>query len=111
MLVGWLTKAAAVFGRVEAPPEPFDVACECGGSVNGLRTPLQQKLNCPRCSRPVWVLLPRAPDWRWLLEREDSPWYPSARLFRQTRPGDWPDVIGRVRDALIDTAQTHGYPA
>ncbi|QDQ81823.1 tetratricopeptide repeat protein [Paraburkholderia megapolitana] len=60
--------------------------------------------------RPVWVLLPRAPDWRWLLEREDSPWYPTARLFRQTRPGDWPDVIGRVRDALIDTAQTHGYP-
>ncbi|MFM0290103.1 tetratricopeptide repeat protein [Paraburkholderia megapolitana] len=59
--------------------------------------------------RPVWVLLPRAPDWRWLLEREDSPWYPTARLFRQTRPGDWPDVVVRIREALIETAQVHGY--
>ncbi|WP_176060809.1 tetratricopeptide repeat protein [Paraburkholderia sp. BCC1876] len=52
--------------------------------------------------RPVWILLPRAPDWRWLLEREDSPWYPSARLFRQSRPGDWPAVIERVGTALLD---------
>ncbi|KFG96786.1 hypothetical protein GQ56_0113405 [Burkholderia paludis] len=50
--------------------------------------------------RPVWMLLPRVPDWRWLLERDDCPWYPSARLFRQARPGDWPAVIGRVADAL-----------
>jgi hypothetical protein len=46
------------------------------------------------------VLLPFAPDWRWLLEREDSPWYPSARLFRQQRAGDWATVIERVVDAL-----------
>lgn len=50
--------------------------------------------------RPVWVLLPRVPDWRWLLEHDDCPWYPAATLFRQTRPGDWPAVIGRVVDAL-----------
>ncbi|BBA38636.1 MULTISPECIES: tetratricopeptide repeat protein [Burkholderia] len=50
--------------------------------------------------RPVWLLLPRVPDWRWLLGRDDCPWYPSARLFRQARPGDWPAVIGRVADAL-----------
>jgi hypothetical protein len=50
--------------------------------------------------RPVWILLPYAPDWRWLLAREDSPWYPSARLFRQPRPGDWRSVIARVADAL-----------
>ena len=37
--------------------------------------------------RPVWVLLPFVPDWRWLLNREDSPWYPGTRLFRQTSPG------------------------
>lgn len=49
---------------------------------------------------PVWILLPRAPDWRWLAGRDDSPWYASARLFRQTRPGDWDSVIARVRDAL-----------
>lgn len=50
--------------------------------------------------RPVWILLPFAPDWRWLLEREDSPWYRSARLFRQRRPRDWAEVIGRVAQAL-----------
>jgi tetratricopeptide (TPR) repeat protein len=50
--------------------------------------------------KPVWVLLPRVPDWRWLLERDDSPWYPTARLFRQDKPGDWPDVIDRVAHAL-----------
>ncbi|CAO3429728.1 tetratricopeptide repeat protein [Azospirillum doebereinerae] len=49
---------------------------------------------------PLWVLLPFSPDWRWLLEREDSPWYPTARLFRQTRVGDWQGVAARVAAAL-----------
>ena len=44
----------------------------------------------------VWVLLPKAPDWRWLLGREDSPWYPTMRLFRQERLGDWAEPVGRV---------------
>ena len=52
--------------------------------------------------KPVWVLLHRAADWRWLTERSDSPWYPTARLFRQTRRGDWEDVIARVASALAD---------
>jgi len=46
--------------------------------------------------KPVWVLLPFVPDWRWLLHREDSPWYPSAKLFRQTQRGRWDDVLNRV---------------
>ena len=50
-------------------------------------------------AKPVWVLLPWSPDWRWLLGREDSPWYPTARLWRQSRAGDWAGVIERVRDA------------
>ena len=50
--------------------------------------------------KPVWVLLPIAPDWRWLLDREDSPWYPTARLFRQSRMGDWDAVIHRVLKEL-----------
>ena len=50
--------------------------------------------------RPAWILLPFAADWRWLLDRTDSPWYPSARLFRQARPGDWQGVMARVRDEL-----------
>jgi len=46
--------------------------------------------------KPVWILLPFSPDWRWLLDREDSVWYPTARLFRQTAIGDWASVIDRV---------------
>jgi tetratricopeptide (TPR) repeat protein len=45
---------------------------------------------------PVWILLPFSPDWRWMFEREDSPWYPTARLFRQPRAGDWTEVLRRV---------------
>jgi hypothetical protein len=52
--------------------------------------------------KPVWILLPYAPDWRWLLERSDSPWYPTARLFRQPSPGDWGSVARRVREALSE---------
>ncbi len=47
-------------------------------------------------ARPVWIMLPYAPDWRWLLGREDSPWYPSARLFRQPSPGDWASTVSRL---------------
>ncbi len=50
--------------------------------------------------KPVWVLLPFAPDWRWLMERADSPWYPTMRLFRQPKFGDWPSVLERVRGDL-----------
>jgi tetratricopeptide (TPR) repeat protein len=52
--------------------------------------------------KPVWVMVPYLPDWRWLLDREDSPWYPTARLFRQTSPGDWPGVARNVARALLD---------
>lgn len=54
--------------------------------------------------RPVWTLLPLAPDWRWGLEREDTPWYPTMRLFRQKRAGDWDEVIQRVDEALAAQA-------
>ena len=50
--------------------------------------------------KPVWILLPYVADWRWLRDREDSPWYPTARLFRQPAAGDWPSVIDRVARAL-----------
>jgi len=51
-------------------------------------------------AKPVWVLIPHAPDWRWMLEREDSPWYPSMRLFRQQRRGEWRPVFERIAEAL-----------
>ncbi|KAF0225062.1 MAG: hypothetical protein FD176_706 [Rhodospirillaceae bacterium] len=50
--------------------------------------------------KPVWVMLPVAADWRWMRGRDDSPWYGSARLFRQSRPGDWIGIITRVMNAL-----------
>jgi Flp pilus assembly protein TadD len=50
--------------------------------------------------KPVWVLLHKSPDWRWMLEREDSPWYPTARLFRQSTLGNWQDVMARVEREL-----------
>jgi Flp pilus assembly protein TadD len=51
--------------------------------------------------RPTWILLPYTPDYRWLLDRDDSPWYPSVRLFRQTETRDYAEVIDRVRVALL----------
>jgi tetratricopeptide (TPR) repeat protein len=50
--------------------------------------------------KPVWVMLTRVPDWRWMVERADSPWYPTMRLFRQDEARAWPPVIARVTDAL-----------
>ncbi|MGB3496175.1 MAG: tetratricopeptide repeat protein [Elainellaceae cyanobacterium] len=55
--------------------------------------------------KPVWVLLGFASDWRWLLEREDSPWYPTARLFRQTQLDNWADVFAQVKAALQQWVQ------
>ncbi len=58
-------------------------------------------------AKPVWVLLPFVPDFRWLLDRGDSPWYPTARLFRQDAPGDWPGVISRVAVELEKLLRAH----
>jgi tetratricopeptide (TPR) repeat protein len=50
--------------------------------------------------KPVWLLNRFESEWRWMLKREDSPWYPSMKIFRQSRPGDWDEVIARVATAL-----------
>ena len=52
--------------------------------------------------KPTWILLPHMPNWRWMLDRPDCPWYPTARLFRQTQPKDWPSVWRQVRPALAE---------
>jgi ADP-heptose:LPS heptosyltransferase len=49
---------------------------------------------------PVWIMLPHLADWRWLEDRRDSPWYPTARLFRQPASGHWAPLIAEVRGAL-----------
>ena len=51
--------------------------------------------------RPTWILLPYTPDWRWLLDRDDSPWYPTVRLFRQDETRDYGDVVARMRNELV----------
>jgi ADP-heptose:LPS heptosyltransferase len=51
-------------------------------------------------AKPVWVLLSTKTDWRWLLDREDSPWYPTIRLFRQRHLGDWTEVANRIAKSL-----------
>ena len=58
---------------------------------------------------PVWVALPRIPDWRWLLERTDSPWYPTMRLFRQQRRGEWDEVFQRIRHALVELVRNEAF--
>jgi hypothetical protein len=62
----------------------LDLVLSCDTSIVNLAGAL---------GRPTWVLLPFNPDWRWLLDRSDSPWYPTARLLRQIRRGDWSTVI------------------
>jgi tetratricopeptide (TPR) repeat protein len=84
-------EALADFADTAALTEQLDLVISVDTSVAHLAGAL---------GRPTWVLLPFAPDWRWLLDRNDSPWYPSARLFRQRRAGDWAAVIGEVAAAL-----------
>ena len=55
---------------------------------------------------PIWILLQYAADWRWLLDRDDSPWYPTARLFRQDETRAWDSVIARVHVALREFVQS-----
>jgi hypothetical protein len=52
--------------------------------------------------RETWILLSYVPDWRWLLGREDSPWYPTVKLFRQEEFDDWSKVLDRVKENLRD---------
>jgi hypothetical protein len=58
--------------------------------------------------RPTWILLPYVPDWRWLLDRDDSPWYPTVRLFRQTETREYGSVLNRVRAELAALVAVSG---
>jgi ADP-heptose:LPS heptosyltransferase len=60
--------------------------------------------------KATFVLLPAVPDFRWLLDRTDTPWYPTAHLFRQQHAGDWPSVIERVRRVVADIVTTGPTP-
>jgi tetratricopeptide (TPR) repeat protein len=86
-LTPWLTDYAETAALVET----LDLVVSVDTSVAHLAGAL---------GRPVWILLPHAPDWRWLLGRTDSPWYRSARLFRQPAAGDWVSVLMQVVHAM-----------
>jgi tetratricopeptide (TPR) repeat protein len=75
------------FGDTAAAIEQCDLVISIDTSVAHLAGGL---------GKPVWILLPHVPDWRWLLDRTDCPWYPTARLFRQNKTGDWHGVIADV---------------
>jgi ADP-heptose:LPS heptosyltransferase len=79
------------FGETAALMENLDLVVTVDTSMGHLAGAL---------NKPVWILIPKAADWRWMLDREDSPWYPSVRLFRQQSPGDWDGPLDRLRSAL-----------
>ncbi len=56
--------------------------------------------------KPIWTLLHSAPDWRWFLNREESPWYPDMRLFRQTEHNDWTEVFKKVKQKLLNIMES-----
>ena len=56
---------------------------------------------------PVWLVLPDVPEWRWMMDRNDSPWYPTMRLFRQPGPGDWKSVFQQVADEMRKLEAQH----
>jgi hypothetical protein len=88
-LANWLTD----FAETAAVVANLDLVIAVDTSVAHLAGAL---------GKPVWLMLPHPPEWRWLLGRDDSPWYASARLFRQTQPGEWDPVVAQVATALRD---------
>ena len=79
------------FGETAALMENLDLVITVDTAIGHLAGALGKR---------AWILIPKAADWRWMLDREDSPWYPSVRLFRQQKPGDWTGPLDRLRSAL-----------
>jgi hypothetical protein len=102
VLQGWpgLAERPAGFGVVAGEHDLHELACVMRAldlviTVDSLAAHLAGALGVP-----VWTLLHAGCDWRWMVDRDDSPWYPTMRLFRQRREGDWDDVVARVARAL-----------
>jgi ADP-heptose:LPS heptosyltransferase len=89
---GDLTADITDFAETAALVSCLDIVISVDTSVAHLAATL---------GRPTWILLPRIPDWRWLLDRDDSPWYPTVRLFRQTATREYASVLDRVRAELL----------
>jgi tetratricopeptide (TPR) repeat protein len=98
---------------VEIPAEPFDEGPQAFLDSAALMTVLDLVITgdtalahlAGALGRPAWIALKHVPDWRWMLERTDCPWYPSVRLFRQPRRGDWESVFASLHAELARLAQ------
>jgi hypothetical protein len=93
-----LDEKAGLFMDTAAVIASLDLVITCDSAIAHLAGGLGSR---------VWVALPFAAEWRWLLDRDDSPWYPTMRLFRQTKPGDWPGVFERMAAALQGLVARH----
>jgi ADP-heptose:LPS heptosyltransferase len=91
---------------VDYSPDFMDTAalCECMDLVISVCTSIAHLAGA--LGRPLWILLAYNADWRWLENRDDSPWYPTARLFRQERFGDWSNVVTLVGKELRHAAKS-----
>jgi tetratricopeptide (TPR) repeat protein len=106
-------RALPVPFAVETPAEPFDEGPQAFLDSAALMSVLDLVITCDTAlahlagalGRPTWVALKQVPDWRWQLDRSDTPWYPSLRLFRQPRRGDWRSVFAAMRGELERLAQ------
>ena len=108
--VGRNGEAAKIFGDTVTDVAPFlnDFA-DTAAAVSNLDLVVSVDTSVAHIAGalgwPIWTLLPFVPDWRWLLERDDSPWYPTMQLFRQSERNDWKTVIERLRTELIKTVK------
>ncbi len=105
--VGKSAEAASEFepGAITVPPqERFASFAQTAGLVANLDLVVTIDTSVAHLTgamaKPLWVLIAKVPDWRWMLDREDSPWYPTARLFRQQVRSEWEELVARVRDEL-----------
>lgn len=97
-----LDETSGAFMDTAAVMKHLDLVVTCDSSLAHLAGAL---------GAPTWIALALSPDWRWLLERDDTPWYPTVRLFRKTSIGDWSEVFGRMAAALEAAALgRHGRP-
>lgn len=109
-------RAAQAGFAVETPGEPFDQGPQAFLDSAALMSALDLVITCDTAlahlagalGRATWVALKHVPDWRWLLDRADSPWYPSLRLFRQPRHGDWEAVFATIHAQLARLASGGG---
>ena len=85
------------FDDTAAAMEAMDLIISCDTSVAHLAGAL---------GRPTWVALRHAADWRWLIDRDDSPWYPGMKLFRQPKRGDWTGLFQKIEEKLAAIVAT-----